>query len=238
MPIHNDAADGAIVPCAGGQPRECWVHVALFYDRPFRPTFLVLQRDPTNDDGNLLALSACKAPGSQHRAYWATMWEVFGDILDYKATSLVLQWYELKAVANKRVLEVRANRLRAEALPIRPMDLRAMQVDSRSGRRANRRRNNGGPGQGGRGRPGQGGRGRNPEPIEDVPRAMRSRSPSPGSQSLASGASGSRPASEANLEQLAGTRWCQLPPSTASFASEAPSPQRLAIGNTQITFRR
>ena len=109
---------------AGGGTAEAWFHIALFYERPIRPTFLQMERDSARDEGDLLGIVA--RPPARNIAAWQTMWEAFGDVIDYKADAIELTWYSLDVIPHRKMAVIRPSRQRVRRTSIDTLDLRKL----------------------------------------------------------------------------------------------------------------
>lgn len=171
QPPALESQDGVLC-LTGKADQECWLHVALYYDRPVRPTFLVMRRDRLRDNGALIGLEPCRTSGSI--CQWVTMWEAFGDIIDYRAEDLRVTWYELKAFVHKRVSEIRPFRQQVQKTEIPIVGLRAMVPPSRKRRNASQGRGRGVPGASATSRGNDHGRGSGVAPSSASPHISKS----------------------------------------------------------------
>jgi hypothetical protein len=95
-----DAADDGDGPPVAEAKADLWVHIALMYLSPWRPTFLLMARHPGSDRGESLGLEARREESDASRLAFRTLWEVVGDCLDVHL-EIAMSWYRL-AFTSKR----------------------------------------------------------------------------------------------------------------------------------------
>lgn len=107
------AADAlALRPAMSG----IWLHVALMYLKPWRPTFLVMQRHPPYDRHSALGLQVVRNDTDQTILNWKTVWDVTSGMVDLEA-EIVLSWHRFVS-SSRTVFEIDPSKQRVEALDV------------------------------------------------------------------------------------------------------------------------
>ena len=117
---HPDHPAGQPVP---DDVSDVWLHVALFYERPIRPTYILMERNPDRDEAGTLGVAPWCGPHSED-LYLATQWEAFSFMnVGPNTKSWTLTWYELVCFSKRLLRPFEPRRQRVRALAFEPIDL-------------------------------------------------------------------------------------------------------------------
>ncbi|CAK0838387.1 unnamed protein product, partial [Prorocentrum cordatum] len=102
---------------------DVWLHVALFYEKPIRPTYIYMERDPDRDEAGTLGVAPWCGPNSED-LYLVTQWEAFGYMeLRPNTKSWTLTWYELVCSPKRLLRPFEPRRQRVRHMGFEPIDL-------------------------------------------------------------------------------------------------------------------
>ena len=139
---------------SGGDVEDLWLHISLHYDKPWRPTYLLLERrSRCTDDDDCIPLAAAghRLDNPAPALTWRTLWEVAAAVnLD---AAMTLGWFRLVASPRRAVTSIRPWRLRMASLGMDAIEFWKGTEYELAARQAKQRR---GRGRGGRGRGGRG----------------------------------------------------------------------------------
>lgn len=145
---HHDVANakGNPAPLAavdGASSKDIWLHVSLMYFQPFRPTFTLLERRPTKDEGNVLCVVPKTKPPEADVLHHLTVWEALGDWVDSGDVKPIVSFYGL-VCRDRSLVRMSPHEQRVQQLPIPDIDLDSVAPAKRQAKR--RRRERGGRG--------------------------------------------------------------------------------------------
>eukprot|EP00959_Pyramimonas_sp_CCMP1952_P331289 6937304-Pyramimonas_sp.AAC.1 len=110
---------------------DVWLHVALFYEKPIRPTYIYMERDPDRDEAGTLGVAPWCGPNSED-LYLVTQWEAFGYMeLRPSTKSWTLTWYELVCFPKRLLRPFEPRRQRVRHMGFEPIDLLRLAVPKR-----------------------------------------------------------------------------------------------------------
>lgn len=96
----GDAAAPAAGCAAPGRIFDEWLHIALMYMKPWRPTFVVMRRRPAGDSDECLGVEATLDAANPDLLALRTVWQLLGEIVASDAP-VQLSWYRLVASARQ-----------------------------------------------------------------------------------------------------------------------------------------
>lgn len=127
--LHHERAldiDSASEPAPGhcedvalpmdGRSSEVWLHIAMLYRSPWRPTFGIMRRHPPSDSPGAIGLEAARSSADPTLFAWTSVWDAIAKLVDLNAC-VSLQWYCLLD-SSRPVVRLDPSRQRIASLQI------------------------------------------------------------------------------------------------------------------------
>lgn len=105
----------------GGTTEEEWLHIAAMNLRPWRPTFLRMQRHPPYDRSSAIGLQAVRKETGPTMLVWQTVWDAIASLVDLDAR-VVISWYRLLETT-RAVVDLNLSKQRVVALGLSDMEV-------------------------------------------------------------------------------------------------------------------